>query len=319
MFTLSTAFCLRSQSYNFPTIWKTWQYIPIITTEPPITTEPVLSEAPVTTLPFVDIEPANSFRIIVSATVDAILAEAMPYSSEKKKLYTSQDFIGLIFERNPDVWCAEMDFTGCSPWNSYDGPRRAGTLVTPRHIIFSSHYAIPTNATIVFVTSANEVISRTVIATKLALNDVTVGLLDSDLPASIKPYKVLPKNYRNYIGSGSPVVVLDQEEKAIIAFDIGTLTNITLEGNLYLSCYAAPTSAVEIPWGEELISGDSGNPTFFYIDNELVLASVHFGPWYGVSIGKHFDTINSTIEQLGGGYTLMPKSLSAYPMILNID
>jgi hypothetical protein len=290
-------------------------YVEPPSTEPPSTeppsTEPPSTEPPSTEPPLTE-PPLTSLRAVATGVIDEMLSKAGEYAIEKANIYTVQNYTDLIFERNPNVWCAEMDFTGCSPWNSHDGPRRAGTLVTPRHVLFSTHYGIPINSTIIFVTSANEVISRTVIATTIAHNDISVGMLDSDVPSSIKHYKVLPTDYRKYATPGVPVIEFTQRETALLAIYEGTTISTYDYGLVYFSCYGIPFNPAQQLWYNTIIIGDSGNPTFFYIDGEEILASLFYYPFAGVSVGIHADKINEAISRLGSTYTVEQKSLSAY-------
>ena len=55
-------------------------------------------------------------------------------------LYLSQNHSTDTFIRNTDVWCNDIDLTCISPSNSNRNNLKAGTLITPRHIINHSHY-----------------------------------------------------------------------------------------------------------------------------------------------------------------------------------
>ncbi len=50
-----------------------------------------------------------------------------------------------VFIRNTNCWAVDLDLTCCGPWNSYLGKKMAGTLISPRHVLFAAHYdQIPT-------------------------------------------------------------------------------------------------------------------------------------------------------------------------------
>lgn len=137
-------------------------------------------------------------------------------------------------------------------------------------------------------------------------------------------------------------VVLDYEEKAIVKLLSGTYittTGLQINGNNVWVAIAdnyniesfwvprngifalnqptamTPDPAQFHPWCEATIVGDSGNPTFIIIDNELVVTSTFWNPSGGpfVSDSVHYDAINALIENVspGEGYSLTPVDLAA--------
>jgi hypothetical protein len=214
--------------------------------------------------------------------------------------------------------------TCISPWNSTGGSTRAGVLVTPRHILFAAHYEISEGATVRFVTADGQVIDRTMVrrvrhpSYEPWYPDLTVGILNSDVSGST-PCKVLPTNYTTYLPTGPDrisALCLDQEEKAIVT----DLQEFSSESGIYLARFRYPHLADEIVLFENKITGDSGNPAFLIINNELVLLTVWTGggPGSGTFITPQIDAINNMIatsDSLVGtstGYTLATASLSGF-------
>ena len=124
-----------------------------------------------------------------------------------KPIYSTQNHDTSTYVRNTGCWVADLDLTSISPWNSTEGKNRAGVLISPRHILFAAHYQINNGSTIRFVDNNNNVVTRTMV-NKLThpdytpyYPDITVGLLDSDVPASISFVKILPQNWNNYLPS----------------------------------------------------------------------------------------------------------------------
>lgn len=241
-------------------------------------------------------------------------------------IYSVQNHGTATYTRNTACWTnvgTDIDLTCISPWNSYGANTRAGTLVTPRHIIFASHYPIAPGSTIRFVTNSNTVVTRTVTHTKLLATygyhpDIGVGLLDSDVPGTITHCKILPQDYTTYFPTSilrMPALGLDQEEKALVKDGHQTSTGIYA-----MFSFVAPAIAQRLLLYETTIVGDSGNPCFFIINGELVLTTVWLfgGGGGGTSIVYYADTINDAILDVdlaalvSTGYTLTPIDLSSF-------
>lgn len=260
-------------------------------------------------------------------------------------VYSSQNPYGGpidagIWVRNPDCWINGVSNISCfSPaqrsgaaWNT-----RGGTLITTKHFIQAKHFltAILEGGTpIIFVDENNNAIRRNLISYALDPNsDVAIGLLDSNVPSNIKIAKVLPTDFSTYIRVNSNnfvnllpslySVVLDQEEKAILklftGYYGGSSTVLTAVPSSPLLANQLTTMVPDpsqfSSWSENIITGDSGNPNFIIIDNELVILSTFFSAGGGpfVSNSTIYSTINSLIESLspGQGYSLTPVDLAA--------
>lgn len=233
------------------------------------------------------------------------------------KLFTSQDHTNQIYVRNGNVWCSDLNLTCISVWNSTGGATRAGTLISPRHIIFAAHYEINVGATVRFVTMNGTVVNRTMTAKMRHPDynphypDLTIGVLDSDVPNTIGFAKILPADWENYFPSldnqtyALPSVGLDQEEKATIQdlYALGTMVSSK-----------RPIDSKRLALYEDKITGDSGNPMFIIINDEPVILTVwtYGGSGSGTSIAYHKNTINSIMTTLGGGYQLTEADLSNY-------
>jgi hypothetical protein len=204
-----------------------------------------------------------------------------------KAIFTTQDHATPTYVRNTDCWCYDLaeEMTCISPWNSASGSPSGvtggGTLITPRHIYMAAHFKIPVGATIRFVTADNQVVNRELVASythPLYVNgsfnfDITVGLLASDVPASITPAQTLPPNFNDYFIdqaggfylSRPPAGALytDQEEKALVIDHVASNSDI--------HDFYPPVSALKLSAFETIIVGDSSNPVFFIINDKLVL------------------------------------------------
>jgi hypothetical protein len=265
-----------------------------------------------------------------SNNVDSLLNGSQTMEANGN-IFDTQNHAAPTYTRNSDCWASSLDLTCISPWNSNASNRKAGTLVTPRHIINSAHYEFPVGTVVRFITSDNQIVERTILSRKRHpeynrlshLPDLTIYTLDSDLPASITPCKVLPSNWQNYISEENltdtriPALCLDQQEKALIGeFFLYTL----YESNASIQLQY-PVDSNRNTFSETIISGDSGNPAFLIVNGELVFFTVWTlgGAGRGTLISHYISEINQMItdaDTLAGvstGYTLTEASFSSFP------
>jgi hypothetical protein len=250
----------------------------------------------------------------VSDSIDTRIASKS--ASGSKPIFSTQNHTSPSYIRNTGCWVTGVNLTPISPWNSSDGPNKAGTLISPRHILFAAHYTINNGDTIRFIDNNNNIITRTMVTKLTHPNyspyhpDISVGVLDSDVPNTISFAKILPANWSNYLPNLSynyvvPCLVLDQEEKALIS-------DLVLLGSS--ANFNTPQNTKRYEFFESIITGDSGNPAFLIINNELVLITVwtYGGPGQGTNIVYYKDSINAMMNTLGGGYSLTEIDLSNF-------
>ena len=242
-------------------------------------------------------------------------------SASSLRFFTQQDHSNKAYVRNPEVWCNDIDsITAISPWNSTGGRTRAGTLISPQHLLFAAHYQLGVGASVRFVTKDNQLVERTVIARKTLAGyssngsrnyskDITIGLLNEPLHADIDGIhyvKVLPDDWANYLGpmdsssfdrdEAMPALCLDYEEKALIT-DVRRFST-------YVS-FTTPALEPRSDYYESKISGDSGNPALLLLNSpggsaELVLLNVWTfgGAGSGASVYENKAEINQIMADL---------------------
>jgi len=247
-----------------------------------------------------------------------------------RDVYTTRDpyFNGIgNFVRNSSCWLNGISNISCFSPAQLSGAnwwQRAGTLISPRHVLFVTHFTpsiLPNGGTpIIFVDDNNNVVRRNIIKYESnSTADMAVGLLNSDMPSNIKVAKVLPQNYATYINITSAnsgrtlMVALDQEQKALVKEAAG-VTTVTFSPGVIRRFLNIPNLESDHPWysfTEIVVAGDSGQPLFYIIDNELVLLSVWSTATTGPAIPEYYHFLNSVMQNLGGGYQLTPIDLQS--------
>ena len=256
--------------------------------------------------------------------LDALLAGSLP--SAEMPVYTVQNHGGGVYTRNINNWAYSQvqAMTAISPWNSDSAFQKAGILVSPRHVLFATHYRPADGSTIRFVQADNTVVTRTLSGvidlpvTSPLYPDLAIAKLDSDVPTGISFAKVLPVGFEDKLPANIqperiPCAATDQEEKLIVV----DLANLPHDNSTTEYCaMQIPVSALRLGFNEGLVGGDSGNPAFWFIGSDLVLltmwSSANSGG-YGTSVAAFRNEINAAMTTLGGGYQLTTVDLSAYP------
>lgn len=242
------------------------------------------------------------------------------------KIYSTQDHGNTNYVRNTNCWAADIDLTSCSPWNSYNSYKRAGTLISSRHALFVNHidfgdsFWVPAGYDLRFVDETNGVYTATIDSVYHLTNgvDLTVAVLEEDIPTNrFSIAKVLPDNFTNYIGKLDihvPGLCLDQEEKALI-HDVDKADTVGVT-NLNGVTYQYPIYGDRINYNEPLVGGDSGNPGFIILNNEVVLLTVWHGGWRGSgsSVNSFKSEINTIMNQ-SGSYSLQEFDFSDFDEI----
>jgi len=166
-----------------------------------------------------------------------------------------------------------IDMSGVSFYDT-----RTATLITPRHVVMARHFARPAAAPVVFHDRSGKRIQRKLIGFSAGAGDVMVGLLDEPVPSNYRPYPLPAVGSDTAALAGRPVIVTDHNRNLFVhliaAFGNGTIA------------FRHDTSERH-GWSKNLVVGDSGNPSFVIVGNDLVLVETHTtggpgaGPYYG--------------------------------------
>jgi len=224
--------------------------------------------------------------------------------------------------RNPASWVRVFNWTGVAAGINGLGGVGGGTLISRRHVLLANHVPYPARPFDIFFANAS---SRTFTykvtnIQQVGDTDIAIGTLDRDADASLNVYRVLPDNWTQYIANkvenfnvmgvaGTnysfvlPVLYSGQNRKVSTA----DVVNISLG----LAGVNIPAFEVARAFGDPIIGGDSGNPIFAMLGDELVLLGAWYtGPDRGFSVG----TFPWLITQRGAIEKIMGQKLRVADM-----
>jgi hypothetical protein len=193
--------------------------------------------------------------------------------------------IGWI--RNAASWVRVFNWTGTAAGINGLGGVGGGTLITRKHVLFAQHVPYPARPFDIFFVNKD---SRTFAYKVTAIQqvegtDIAIGTLDRDADPSLNVYRVLPDNWLQYVANKTetfnvmgvtgtrstlvlPVLYANQDKKVAT----GDVTSI----NAGTATVSVPAFEVARAYGEPVRVGDSGNPIFVMLGDELVL----LGAWW---------------------------------------
>lgn len=248
--------------------------------------------------------------------IDGRLATASAAASSLALFTTiTHDDVGP-FVRNTGFWAVDLveRLTCICPSREGSSLVGLGTAITKRHILYHKHGgAIPDGDTLRFVTSDNTIVLRTQDkSTPLTIPDFTVGLLDSDLPATITPCPIAPDDIQSYLSFTQhiPILLVDQEGKGLV-HDVRGMSQWSIYN-------AAPTNATRLNFYEAIVTNDSGKGWFGIINDQLVLLGLTQATTLGQGVMGFNSTINAgivTVDALGAvstGYTVTNPTLTGF-------
>ena len=204
--------------------------------------------------------------------------------------------------------------------NGYGGGALV-TMISPRHCIYASHkHSPPGYFMAAFLDTNNVIYWRTNMENIYITNDISIGILNADLPSSVGFLPVLPGNFTNYLPTNAfsyaQGIGMNQDMRVFaqpMAF--GDKINVNWD-----SSRTSPFG-LSTDWNVTIRVGDSSNPERILIGNQLILvthnSSVPFGPNYAYQI----DAINRQMHYLstnniaGTDYQLNLFALTNWPTI----
>lgn len=218
--------------------------------------------------------------------IKSTLTKLMTVGADRR-LFSGFTQATLSWIRNPASWVRVFNWTGYAAGINGLGGVGGGTLITRRHVLLAHHVPYPARPFDIFFVNAD---SRTFQYKVTAVqqvegSDIAIGTLDRDADPSLNVYRVLPDNWTQYIAhkaesfnvmgvSGTklsfilPVLYSNQDRKVATGDVVGV--------NLGVATVNVPSFEVARAFGESVRVGDSGNPIFAMVGDELVL----LGCWW---------------------------------------
>lgn len=215
-------------------------------------------------------------------------------------------------------WTTGLDLTGIG-WNS----NQAGTLISPQHVVMATHYPVAVGGTIVFTDRDGTPHARTLTG-RVSLpgsgNNTQWGLYDTDISVGVIDQPIFDVSFYRVM-SPHPT---DQPDRAngygsyqqLIDGALFVTTNHSRQAFLRRTSSVTPAGATTYgvvghsratglnpAWTMDLISGDSGHPSFFPTGGELLLMGTHTttGGFPYLANPEGQAAINAAMTTLGGG------------------
>ena len=282
-------------------------------------------------------DPQQSLAQYATNQIDTRINDSMDIATNGYMLVDFTDPNGVLegggygAARSGDFWASDIDYTAVSVWNNRgdftpkDYRMRGATAITKRHVVMAKHYWLAVGNKLWFVAADGTWIEREVLQTSShGSSDIAVALLNSDLPSTITPVKVVPSNFETYFKREAGGAISLNFRPIIVGFDFekkGLLMQLTRAVNgSNEATFAAGNLLIPSPYNvlsETLDIGDSGNPLFIIIGGEAVLIGLFETSSNVPAYSKYISTINgliSTVDSAEGistGYTLQEKNLSS--------
>ncbi|MFM8314193.1 MAG: hypothetical protein ACKOA8_07900 [Deltaproteobacteria bacterium] len=186
-----------------------------------------------------------------------------------------------------------------------------GTAITSRHLIYTQHLGFhgQVGESIRFLTMDNRVVSRKIIEVKyLSDVDLTLARLESDLPGSITPLKVLDPASARWVPDLVPLLRIDQQSKALLVMKRGDY--FARPGENFGTVLTNPPELAYAQYYQDMIRFDSSSPSILLLRTSYGVMPILYSlvTWGGTGDGpilhQYLTSIQSAIESFGDSHRL---------------
>lgn len=248
---------------------------------------------------------ATGWRSVLISSVDLRLRRNAAFDASTLSRFTGypQGAERDVFNLNTNFWARGVDFSCASPWNGGTGRLRAGTAISPRHIVFAKHFPLGKDTRVVFVDGEGNVCACYVEKLKaFEKSDIMIASLNAELPPSFHPAKILPEDYERHIGplEGLPVVTLSQHEKALVS----DMRELRTDSRRAFISFWKPKDELRLKYREWIVGGDSGSPVFLLAGDEPILLFCHAVATGGDGLHCYRREIQAAMDELCPGYRI---------------
>jgi hypothetical protein len=207
----------------------------------------------------------------------------------------------------------------CVGYSNGMGGQGLFTMVSPRHYLFATHMH-PEGYLAFFLDTNNAIHLRTTLERADVGNDVSVGILNQDLPPSVGFLPVLPPNFARYLPTNNARFVqgigINQNWRVF-----SQPMTFMFPGFVAWDSRGAAPFGVSTNWNIKIRAGDSSDPDMLLIGNQLVLVAHTSSEQGGANYATQFDDINRQMHELsvkhktGTDYQLTPFSLTNWAVL----
>ncbi|MBP6858977.1 MAG: hypothetical protein KBC33_04095 [Candidatus Pacebacteria bacterium] len=272
------------------------------------------SDSGVSSAAFSGMYASSSLAAHILDTMDDRLTGITP-SNTTQRIYSSYNDTTHTYTRNTNLFIADVDLTSIPATRGTVGPSTGdGFLVAPDIMVQAKHVAHANGTVYWFVDDSNNAVSTTQVGrTDISGTDMTV-IRVSPAVTGVSFAKILPSYINTKITSTAlnyanvPMVYQRQDRSLYIgAFK----WHQSYDG--YDMTRAYDDSSPFYDWFSDIIGGDSGNPAFLVINDELVALGSWSNSSNGWSLNENKATIEAAMTGLGSAYSLTEANLSAFP------
>jgi hypothetical protein len=195
------------------------------------------------------------------------------------------------------------------------------TMVSPRHFLSASHVGVGFRGVMAAFLDTNNVVHwRRTVGEVVLGNDISVGILDADLPPSVGFLPVLSPGYTNYLPCSPTTVVQGvgmNQDLQVFSQPI-TFQNLA---DVRWSPLAAAPFGLGTNWNVGIRGGDSSLPVRLLVKDQLVLVTQHHFADSGPNLTLAFGAINQAMHSLSASlglksdFQLTPYDFSDWPAL----
>lgn len=196
--------------------------------------------------------------------LDAFSLEVMERICNKEPEASKQRIDLNLSKHLESSWTDGLNLTGVTL-----GGYARGTAITPRHVIYTKHFGYhgQVGETLWFLTLDNRPISRKIVDVKyVGIDDIAIARLESDLPGSITPLRLLDAQAAQLVPSLVPMLRINQNNKALLVQKQGPI--VWQPGQNFGTVLTSPPERAYAQYYQDMIRFDSSSPTILLMRNE---------------------------------------------------